>query len=113
MAQFAAETRTWLLTVIRQRKRLMLQNRSHKPTANVRMALDTLDLLLRTYRYDNDLHMARFVRQQLGNIDMILPGSGSTLRDKREREFNDIKKRALIISDARPLRISAELKIQF
>lgn len=104
MAQFADETRTWLLTVIRQRKRLMIQNKSHKPEANVRMALDILDLMLKTYRYENDLHMARFVRQQLGNIAMILPGAGSTLRHKREREFTDIKKRALLISDARASR---------
>lgn len=99
------------MTVIRQRKRLVLSSRSHKPEANVRMALDTLDLMLLTYRYDNDLHMARFVRQQLGNIAMILPGAGSTLRDKREREFNDIKKRALLISDARATRVEHNIQL--
>jgi hypothetical protein len=101
MAQFAAETRKWLLTVIRQRKRLMHYNRSYKPEANVRMALDTLNLMLLTYQYENDLHMAMFFRQQLGNIAMILPGAGSTLREKRERELEYFKKRALLISDAR------------
>ncbi len=113
MAQFAAETRTWLTKVIRQRKRLILSNKSFKPEADVKQALYILDMMLKTYRYENDLHMARFVTQQLGNIAMILPGSGSTLRSQREREFMDIKKRALLISDARPLRIPAELKIPF
>lgn len=97
MAQFATETRLWLEAVIKQRKVLLRMGKSFKPEAEVRESVSVLEQLLGAYRYENDLHMARFIRQNTRHIDNILPGSGSTCARKKNLEFNDINYKAVQI----------------
>ena len=97
MALFATQTRKWLVSVIRQRKFLIRINKSHKPAAELNTAIETLERQLNAYRYENDLYMARFICQQLGNIETILPGSGSAACRKRQLEFNTIHYQSTLI----------------
>lgn len=97
MGQFGVETRRWLTNAIKQRKFLVRTNRNHKPQHEVAKALDILETMLATYSYENDLNMARFVKQQIDNIETILPGSGATCHEKRLYELSEINNRASII----------------
>ncbi len=97
MPQFSTETRQWLEHAIRQRKLLMRINKSHKPAADMLTALDSLERMLKTYSYSEDLHMARFVHMNYANISAILPGAGSTCSIKRHCELNDIHLKAIMI----------------
>lgn len=98
MGQFGIETRRWLDKVIRQRKFLVKNNLNHKPAGEVLKAMSELETMLKIYTYENDQHMARFIKQQLRNIEIIMPGSGATLNVKRFRELNEINKHAILIS---------------
>lgn len=100
MGQFGTETRRWLTNAIKQRKFLVLNNKNHKPQHEVTKALYELDTLLSTYTYENDLNMARFIRQQIDNIETILPGSGATSYTKRMTEFNEINKKAIALIES-------------
>lgn len=97
MAQFASDTRRWLEAVIKQRKLLLKINKSHKPEHEVMMAIHNLETLLSTYSYSNDLYMARFICQNVDNIETLLPGSGSAACRKKQLEFNLIRYNATLI----------------
>lgn len=97
MGQFGIETRRWLESIIKQRKWLLHTNHNHKPQHEVTKALYELEILLGTYTYENDLHMARFIAQKLQNIETIIPGSGATCHAKRMRELSEINKKAILI----------------
>lgn len=101
MGQFGVETRKWLDKIIRQRKFLIKNNLNHKPMGEVLKAISELETLLKIYTYENDQHMARFIKQQLRNIEIIMPGSGATQNAKRFRELNEINKYAILISNER------------
>jgi hypothetical protein len=112
MRQFASETRMWLESVIRQREMLMIINKSHKPQSDVQMALYRLVLHLNANPYALDLHMARFVRQFGNDIDTILPGKGSSCHESKQREWERIRKSALLIEESKPIKNTA-YEIQF
>jgi hypothetical protein len=98
MAQFATETRRWLESAVKQRKLLLRMNKSHKNPAQTEMAIARLELQLKTYTYENDLYMARFIRNFYNDIDLILPGVGSTSHLKKQLQFKDINSRAILIA---------------
>jgi hypothetical protein len=93
MARFAVDTRRWLEAAIKQRRLLIRLGKSHKPAAD----LHTVENLLNTYSYSNDLYMARFICQYKCEIENILPGAGSSSCRKRQMEFNDICYAAVMI----------------
>lgn len=97
MGQYGINTRRWLEITIKQRKLLVNSGRSHKPQNEVIKALRDIELILGTYSFQNDLYMARFIRQHLRDIETIIPGKGSTSREKRERELQEINKAAILI----------------
>jgi len=99
MKQFGIETRQWLLSVIKQRKLLLLRKESHKPELHVEIALKMLEDLLSSYSYSNPLYMARFINQYTGDISVLLPGKGSTCYEKRKKEFNEICRKAILIQE--------------
>jgi len=99
MGQFGINTRTWLESIIRQRERLVRFNQSRKSQPDIIKALFVLKNQLNNYSYENDLYMARFIRQQLQNIEIILPGEGSTCHDKQKRELEEIKKTSILLSE--------------
>jgi hypothetical protein len=102
MGQFGIETRKWLESAIKQRKLLLKLNKSHKPQMEVEVAIEILDGILSTYSYENDIHMARFIRQNIGRIENILPGSGATGYKKKMEQLAEINKRAILIIDQNP-----------
>jgi hypothetical protein len=102
MGQFGTETRKWLESAIKQRKLLLKLNKSHKSQLEVELALQILDGLLGAYSYKNDVYMARFIRQNVGWIENILPGSGATGHQKRMDQLTEINKRAILIIDQSP-----------
>jgi hypothetical protein len=102
MGQFGTETRKWLESAIKQRKLLLKLNKSHKSQLEVEMAIQVLDGLLSAYTYENDVYMARFIRQNIGWIENILPGSGATGHQKRMEQLTEINKRAILIIDQNP-----------
>jgi hypothetical protein len=97
MGQFGIETRKWLESAIKQRKLLLKLNKSHKPHTDVEMAISQVDGLLKTYTFENDLYMARFIQQYLRSLEIIIPGKGSAAHVKRDRELTSINKRAIEI----------------
>jgi len=97
MAEFAVKTRKWLLSVIRQRKVLIRLNKSYKPSVETLKAIWRLDLQLGYYTYENDLYMARFIRQYGQFIEAVLPGRGSSCYERRQLEWSDIRKKAALI----------------
>lgn len=97
MAVFGTNTRKWLLSVIRQRKALIRLNRSYKSPDDTIRAIEKLDLQLSCYTYENDLYMARFIRQYGFFIDQILPGHGSSCYERRRLEWSEIRKKAALI----------------
>jgi len=97
MAEFGVNTRSWLVSVIRQRKTLIKLNCSHKSPDDVIRAIEKLELQLGCYTYENDLYMARFISQYGFFINTILPGKGSSCYERRYMEWNDIRKRAALI----------------
>jgi hypothetical protein len=101
MGQFSNDTRIWLKKVISQRKFLVKNNLNHKPEGEVLKAISELEIMLKIYTYEKDQHMARFIKQQLRNIEIIMPGSGATLNAKRLRELNELNKQAMLISSGR------------
>lgn len=102
MGQFGTDTRRWLESAIKQRKLLLKINKSHKSQLEVELAIKLLDDLLSVYTYENDVYMARFIRQNIGWIENILPGSGATGHQKRMNELAEINKRAILISEQTP-----------
>jgi hypothetical protein len=106
MGDFSSKTKPWLRSVIRQRKMLIRLNKSHKDQMKEEIALARLEAQLNAYPYDNDLHLARFIRNFHQDIEIILPGNGSTCYDKKQVEFKDINKRAILV-------ISANIKFKF
>jgi hypothetical protein len=115
MGQFGINTRKWLLSVIKQRKLLLKTHRSHKSELHVEIALELLDDLLSAYSYENDLYMARFINQNASDIGVLLPGKGSTAFEKKHREFDSIRKQAILIADKEPLavRVSKQRSQQY
>lgn len=97
MGQFGTETRKWLESAIKQRKLLLKLNKSHKSQLEVEIAIEILNGLLSSYSYENDIYMARFIRQNIGWIENILPGSGATGHQKRADQLSEINKRAILI----------------
>jgi hypothetical protein len=97
MGQFAIETRRWLEKIIKQRKTMLRINCSHKPVSDIARALYRLEVQLSFYSYENDLYMARFIQQFKPDIEIILPGEGSTAMEKRRTEFTEINKRSISI----------------
>jgi hypothetical protein len=97
MENFTSETKKWLQSVIKQRKFLMRKNVSHVNQAIAMAAIDRLDTQLSCYPYTNEVYMAKFIIQYSGDILAILPGKGSACFEKKHREFDEIKKRALCI----------------
>jgi hypothetical protein len=113
MNQFGKETRQWLLSVIRQRKLLLIRNRSHKSELEVEIAIKILEDLLSAYSYENPMYMARFIGQHTGDIDVLLPGKGSTCYMKKQKEFAEIRKSAMLIiagNQAESIRRQAEIQ---
>lgn len=53
--------------------------------------------MLSAYSYENSLYMARFIRQNIGHIEDILPGKGSTCYEKRMDQLAEINKKAIRI----------------
>jgi hypothetical protein len=100
MGQFGISTRKWLISAIKQRKLLLKTHRSLKSELHVEMALELLDNLLSSYSYENDIYMARFILQNAADIEILLPGKGSTAHDKKHREYLDILKKAAGIDAA-------------
>ena len=94
MGTFVNDTKQWLRSVIRQRKVLITINRSRIDNGSALVAINTLETLLNCYPYENEIYLARFVRQQQGNIELLLPGTGSTMKEKRELEWKEIRTRA-------------------
>lgn len=90
MGQFGTTKRRWLLSAIRQRKLLLQTNRSRKLRPETEKAVEILDRLLSAHTYENDLYMARFIRQNQDNIIAILPGNGASGCEKKAAEFRDI-----------------------
>jgi hypothetical protein len=101
MGQFGTDTRRWLEGAIKQRKLLLKTNRSHKSQLEVEIAIGILDNQLCSYSYENDLYMARFIRQNIASIETILPGSGATGYEKRLNQLAEINKRAIMIIEGR------------
>jgi hypothetical protein len=97
MGQFGTDTRRWLLSAIKQRKLLLKLNKSHKSQLEVEISIKILDDLLSTYSYENDIYMARFIRQNIGWIENILPGTGATGHQKRMNELTEINKHAILL----------------
>jgi hypothetical protein len=97
MGQFGIETRKWLMSAIKQRKLLLRLNKSYKSKIEVELAVEILDGILSTYSYENDIHMARFIRQNIGRIENILPGSGATGYKKKMEQLAEINKHAILI----------------
>lgn len=97
MGQFGINTRKWLESAIKQRKLLLRLNKSHKSQLEVELAIKYLDELLGMYSYENDIYMARFIRQNIGWIESILPGSGSTGYHKKMTELKEIDKRSILL----------------
>jgi len=97
MGQFGPETRKWLESAIKQRRMLIRNGYSHKPQQEVNNALSKLGLLLEVYPYKEDRNMARFIRNHIPEIEMILPGEGSTNFEKKKRELHAINLEALSI----------------
>lgn len=97
MGQFGVETRKWLEGAIKQRKFLLRNNKSHKPQSDVEMAISQVDGLIKTYTFENDLYMARFIQQYLRSLEIIIPGKGSPAHIKLDRELTAINKRAIEI----------------
>lgn len=100
MAEFAVKSRKWLLSVIRQRKVLIKLNKSYKPSDETLRAIEKLDLQLGYYSYENDLYMARFLRQYGQFIEAVLSGHGSSCYERRQLEWSDIRKKAALIEAA-------------
>jgi hypothetical protein len=97
MGKFSDKTKKWLRSIIKQRKLLIHRNASHKDQAVAAVAIYSLESLLNCYPYENDVYMARFIRQYSTAIENILPGKGSTCYEKRMKEFSEIKKQALML----------------
>jgi hypothetical protein len=102
MGQFGIDTRKWLESAIKQRKLLLKLNKSHKSQLEIELAISILDDLLGTYSYENDVYMARFIRQNIGSIEIILPGSGATGYKKKMEQLSEINKRAILILESYP-----------
>jgi hypothetical protein len=102
MGQFGIETRQWLMNLIKQRKFLVRNNLNHKPQHELNKALFALETQLGAYTYENDLYMARFIRQYRNKIETIVPGSGATCHTKRMRELAQINKKAITILEHNP-----------
>ena len=112
MGQFSDETKHWLHSVIKQRKVLIRLNQSHISQAKAETAIGNLETQLNAYPYDHDVYMARLIRQHVQDIDTILPGSGSTCHEKRQREFADIRKRAILIEERFRVTVSNVIKVR-
>lgn len=110
MAQFASDTRRWLEAAIKQRKLILRMNKCHKPVAEVLTALELLEKMLNAYFYSNDLFMARFICQYRDQVEIILPGEGSTSCRKKQLEFNDIHYNAVLIINAQGTELRAKGK---
>lgn len=99
MGQFGVQTRHWLESAIKQRKLLLRMNKSHKSQLQVEIAVDLLSNQLKAYSYENDVYMARFIRQNISDIEIIIPGSGATCHDKKMRELAEINRHAIMLLD--------------
>ena len=99
MGQFGTETRKWLLSAVKQRRLLLKTDRSHKPRVHVEMALDLLDRQLTAYTFENDQHMSKFILRNADDITLLLPGKGSSSYEKKHREFEHIRRQAILLKD--------------
>jgi hypothetical protein len=97
MGDFSAAAKPWLRKHLKQRKLLIRLNKSHKDQVAEELAISRLESQLNSYPYDNDLYLARFIRNFHQDIDIILPGKGSTGYDKAQSEFKDFNNRAILI----------------
>jgi hypothetical protein len=111
MGQFSKKVKPWLKSVISQRKMLIRINASHINQAKAAMAIYELEQLLKTYSYNDDVLMAKFVRNHFEQIDMILPGTGSTCYEKKQREWGRLRRDAILLLEKSNI-VTNNLKIQ-
>jgi hypothetical protein len=57
--------------------------------------MEQLEIQLKTYPFRDDKLMASFFKRNMANIHALLPGEGSSCREKREKEFNDYYSQSL------------------
>jgi uncharacterized SAM-binding protein YcdF (DUF218 family) len=112
MGQYSEKAKPWLLSIIRQRKLLMVNNRSHIPQLEAELAMHSLEVQLNAYPYDHDVYMARFVRQHVHDIATILPGAGSSCHEKQKQKFDEIRKEAILIEDKFTKTVSNVIKVR-
>lgn len=95
---FHQKARTFLNSVISQRKRLVKDGVSYKDPVEINRSITFLSNLLSFYPYGTNLNMARFIVQNETKISMLIPeGKYAT---KRHQDFNSLHEEALnIIND--------------
>lgn len=107
LKDYGIKTRRWLLSVIRQRRFLLEIGKSKaKDSTRIIDALDRLEKYLGLYTYATPRYMARFINERKSDICLLLPGRGSSMYEKRQKEFEDICADADLIMAGKQMELS-------
>lgn len=86
----AKEIRSFILSAIRQRQRLMHEGRSHRNQMQMMAQVDHLSRYLNVYPHLTDVQTAKFFIRNKEGIALLLPGVGSKDHQARISRFNEI-----------------------
>jgi hypothetical protein len=88
------ELRSWILSVIRQRKALIRMGKSRADNGEMNRIIDYLTLHLNYYAFNNEQKIAGFFLRNQDKIGILLPGKGSNSYEIRAEQY----KRYLILT---------------
>ena len=94
---FYQELRSWIITVMRQRKRMIQMGVSHKNNAQMQENINYLKKYLNYYHYESNMTISRFFQTNRSRILSLLPGEGAGGFQKRHDEFSKYDDRTMQI----------------
>jgi len=95
---FAQSTRLFLLNLMAQRRKLIINGENRSERKSSLEAIRIISAQLNAYEYSTDISMARFFINHYNTIAGILPGKGSGCHQSRMSELFKIYNQAVIIT---------------
>ena len=84
---FHTELRTWIQSVIRQRKALIRMGKSKADAITMCEAIEYLEKQLNYYKFNDNRKISGFFQRNQSRILSLIPGPGATSHEIRMQQF--------------------------
>jgi len=89
--EHAQQIKAFILSAIRQRRKLMKQGKSRKNRLLMLKNIEHLERYMEVYPYTNNVQMAKYFLRNEEKIQSLLPGIKSRDYNARQQQFNQAR----------------------